>query len=122
MSVRKYRLTELADADLEEILRYTDRRFGRRQFDAYQVLIEQACRMVGEDPMRPSSKSRDELGQGVRSFPVDLAADRRGAASHILYYIPCDLEHGTQGAVILRVLWEGMEPRPYVGRGLDEVE
>jgi toxin ParE1/3/4 len=118
---RKYRLTDMADADIEDILHHTARRFGSRQCEAYQTLIERACRMVGEDPMRASSRPRDELEQGVRSFHVVIAAGRKGAASHILYYISAELEDGKPGAVILRVLWEGMDPMPYLGFGLDEL-
>lgn len=70
--------------------------------------------------MRPSSRPRDELGQGVRSFHIAIAAGRRGAASHLLYSMPGALDDGTQDAVILRVLREGMEPGPLVARGLDE--
>ena len=122
MSGLKYRLTKLADADIEEILAYTDRRFGPQQFVAYQRLLEHACQLVGEDPMRPGSKTRDELGQSVRSFHLDIAARRKGAASHVLYYLPRDLEDGMRAAVILRVLWDGMEPRARVAWSLDELE
>ena len=116
MSGRKYRLTELADADITDILAHTLREFGQVQFEAYWGLIDKAADMVGDDPMRPGSRPRDELGEGVRSFHVEIAARRRGAASHILYYIP-----GDPGALILRVLWEGMEPKPRVAGGLDEI-
>jgi toxin ParE1/3/4 len=122
VSGRKYRLTDLADADIEDILDRTATRFGSRQCEAYQTLIEQACQMVGEDPMRASSRSRDELGRGVRSFHVAIAAGRKGAASHVLYYISADLEEGTPGAMVLRVLWEGMDPMRYAGFGLDDLE
>jgi toxin ParE1/3/4 len=85
-------------------------------------LIDKAAQMVGEHPACPKSRPRDELGQGVRSFHVELAAARRGAASHILYYAPGPLSDGTNGTVILRVLSDRMEPKPYVAQGLDGVE
>lgn len=122
MSGSRYRLTNLADADIADILAHTLREFGPVQFEAYWELIDKAAQMVGEDPTRPGSKPRDELGQGVRSFHVEIAAARRGAASHILFYAPGPLSDGTPGAVILRVLWDGMEPKPFVAHGLDELE
>ena len=122
MSGRKYRLTALADADIADILAHTIREFGERQFELYGALMDKAARMIGEDPFRPSSRARDELGESVRSFHVELAADRKGAASHVLYYVPGALDNGTQGAIILRVLWDGMEPRRRVERGLAERE
>jgi toxin ParE1/3/4 len=116
----KYRLTDLADADINDILAYTLREFGPLQFEAYWGLIDKAGQMVGEDPMRPSSSARDELGQGVRSFHVEIAAKRRGAASHVLYYIPGQLADGNPGAMILRVLGDRMEPASLVAQGIDE--
>jgi toxin ParE1/3/4 len=121
VSGRKYRLTALADADIQDVLSHTLLTFGARQFETYSALIEKTARMVGEEPLRPSSRRREELGPGVRSFHLEIAAGRRGAASHVLYYIPGLLEDGTEGAVILRVLWEGMEPRRLVASGLEDV-
>jgi toxin ParE1/3/4 len=121
VSGRTYRLTVLADGDIEDILAHALREFGDRQLARYARLIETAAQMVGEDPLRPSSRSRDDLGTGVRSFHIELAAGRRGAASHSLYYVPGVLADGTEGAIILRVLWDGMEPRPFVERGFDEI-
>jgi toxin ParE1/3/4 len=117
-----YRLTELADDDINSILAYTLREFGSLQLEAYSKLIDKAAQMVGQSPMRPGSKARDELGEGVRCFHVELAALRRGAASHILYYVAGPMEDGTPGAIILRVLWQGMDPKPRVTLGLDELE
>jgi toxin ParE1/3/4 len=115
---RKYRLTRLADADLYDILSHTLLEFGDLQLISYASMIDKAMRMVGDQPLRPSSRARDELGPGVRSFHVEIAAGRQGAASHVLYYIPEVMEDGTLAAIILRVLWEGMEPRRYIEPGL----
>jgi toxin ParE1/3/4 len=117
----RYRLTDLADADISEILTYTLREFGPVQFEAYWGFIDKAGQMVGADPMRPSSRPRDDLGEAVRSFHIEIAAGRSGAASHILYYVQNRLEDDVAGVIILRVLWEGMEPRPLVARGLTEL-
>ncbi|HXY98449.1 MAG TPA: type II toxin-antitoxin system RelE/ParE family toxin [Stellaceae bacterium] len=62
MSGRTYRLTDLADADIDESLTYTLREFGPRQFDAYWGPIDKAGQSIGEDPVRASSRPRDELG------------------------------------------------------------
>jgi toxin ParE1/3/4 len=117
-----YRLTDLADDDINDILAYTLREFGPLQLEAYSKLIDEAAQMVGQSPMRSGSKARAELGEGVRSFHVELAAPRRGAASHILYYVAGPMEDGTPGATILRALWQGMDPKPRVMLGLDELE
>jgi toxin ParE1/3/4 len=118
----RYRLTELADDDIKGILAYTLREFGPLQLEAYAKLIDEAAQMVGQSPMRPGSKARDELEGGVRSFHVELAAPRRGAASHVLYYVAGPMEDGTPGAIVLRVLWQGMDPKSRVMLGLDELK
>jgi toxin ParE1/3/4 len=110
VSGSRYRLTPLADADIAAILEQTYQEFGARQFESYWALIDKASRMVGADPTRPSSRTRDELAKGVRSFHVALASRRRSVASHVLYYIPREFDDGALGALILRVLWDGMAP------------
>jgi len=122
VSGKRYRLTALADSDIEDILAHTMREFGDRQVKSYAALIDKAAQMIGNEPMRPGSRAREEFGAAVRSLHMEVAASRRGAASHILYYVPAELEDGTQGAIVLRVLWDGMEPRPLVARGLKGLE
>jgi toxin ParE1/3/4 len=117
-----YRLTERAEADIDGILDHTLQQFGPMQAETYGQLLEKATEMVAHSPVRPRSRARDELGKGVRSFHVEIAAPRRGAGSHILYYIVGPIGDRTTGAIIVRVLWEGMEPGPRVALGLDEVE
>lgn len=121
MTAPGYSLTALADADIADILAFTLREFGPRQFEAYWELIDRAGSLVGENPTRPGSKARNELGEGVRSYHVAAAAGRRGAGSHVLYYIAGRLHDGTEGAVILRVLWDGMDPSHRVAQGLADL-
>ena len=74
--------------------------------------------MVAEKPERPGSRQRDDLAGGVRSFHVELAARRRGAASHVLYYLRGPLDDGREGVVIARMLHDRMEPLRHMTRGL----
>ena len=97
------------------ILRELARLFGPKQRERYADLIRAAAEMAAADPLRPGSRARDELGAGVRSFHVELAARRRGAASHPLYYLPADGPSHAGGIVILRILHEAMEPRRHLG-------
>jgi toxin ParE1/3/4 len=106
----RYRLAEAADADIEAILRYTAQRFGSIQRRRYAQLIETAAIMIGEAPERVGTRQRDELAPGVRSFHVELAAGRRGAAAHVLYYLLGRLDEDSDGVIILRVLHERMDP------------
>jgi toxin ParE1/3/4 len=84
----------------------------------YAELIERAIRMVAENPERPGSRQRDDLATGVRSLHVELAARRRGAAAHVLYYLRGRLDDGRDGVIIIRVLHDRMEPLRHLTRGL----
>ena len=109
-----YRLTEAADTDIRDILRHTQRRFGPVQRRSYAVLIERAANMIGDQPERPGSRGRDELGPGVRSFHVELAGQRRGAAAHVLYYVVSKLEDRSDSVIILRLLYDRMDPTRHI--------
>jgi toxin ParE1/3/4 len=100
------------------ILHESARLFGPKQRERYAGLIRVAAEMVGAEPFCPGSHARDEFGVGVRSFHVELAARRRGAASHLLYYLPADGPADAGGIIILRILHEAMEPSRHLGAEL----
>lgn len=110
MSRLGYRLTEIADEDIEHILKESGRLFGPVQRDRYAAILDKAIEMVLVDPERPGSRDRSDLAKGVRSFHLELAAGRLGAASHVVFYLRGPLDDGTEGIVIVRVLYDGMEP------------
>jgi toxin ParE1/3/4 len=111
-------LTEAADEDVVDILRETARRFGPFQRAKYAEIIAMAVRMIADDPERPGSRQRDDLAPGVRSFHLEIAARRRGAASHVLYYLRGRLDSGSEGVIVARVLYDGMEPLRHLSRTL----
>lgn len=113
-----HQLTEAAAQDVVDMLRETGRRYGPLQCRRYAELIERAIRMVAENPERPGSRQRDDLATGVRSLHVELAARRRGAAAHVLYYLRGRLDDGRDGVIIVRVLHDRMEPLRHLTRGL----
>jgi toxin ParE1/3/4 len=113
----KLRLTLEADKDLTAIARYTLRHFGPGQKEVYAELVERAFAMLLENPHRPSSQSRHELGKDVRSFHLALAAGRRRGASHVVYYLCREQE-----LIVLRVLGDEMEPRSRIRKALTSSE
>ena len=115
----RHQFTAIADEDIEGILGTSGKRFGPQQREVYAGLIDRAAAMVAESPERPGSRDRHDLGAGVRSFHLELAAGRRGAASHILYYLRGRLSDGSDGLVIARVLHEGMDPTRHLSADLD---
>lgn len=107
----RHELTEPAESDIRDILRNTMRMFGPQQVQAYARIVEHGIELIAEDPDRPGSIGRDELVPGVRLLHLEIAAGRRGAAAHCLYYMKSRLSDGTMGVIVLRVLHERMEPR-----------
>lgn len=101
-----------------DILHESERQFGRVQRKRYAELIERAVQLVADEPKRGGFRGRDELASGLRSFHVELAARRRGAGSHVLYYLRGQLGDERAGEIIARVLHERMEPLRHMTRGL----
>ena len=62
--------------------------------------------MIADNRDRPGSRRRDDLGAGLRSIHVELAARRRGSALHVLYYLRGPLDDGRDGTIIARLLHE----------------
>ena len=107
----KVELTEPAERDITGILKQTLEMFGPVQVAAYGLIIEKGIALIAEHPARPGSLDRSSVGAGVRLFHLELAAGKRGAAAHCLYYAAGRLSDGSNGTIILRVLHERMEPR-----------
>ena len=111
----KHRLSRQAERDILRILADTRDMFGPRQVDVYAGIIDRAVLMLADDPFRPSSTNRGDIRTGVRSMHLDLAADRRGAAAHKIFFTTRKLRGNENELVILRVLHESMEPRQRIG-------
>ena len=78
--------------------------------------------MVGDDPERAGSIDRSSVVADVRLFHLELAAGRRGAAAHCLFYTRGRMSNGEAGVIVLRVLHEAMEPRYKLLRSLNQYE
>lgn len=69
------RFTPQARRDLSEILKYTDRKWGRKQRDIYKYRFAKAVSALSSNP--ELGVSVDDVAQAVRAHSVE---------SHILYY------------------------------------
>lgn len=110
--MNRYRLTESGAADIVALLRDSRRMFGPIQVESYAGFIRAAIEMVADQPDRAGSWDRRDIAPGIRSFHVEHATGRRGAASHMLFY-RCNQDE--DGIVILRVLHQGMDAGRHVG-------
>ncbi len=114
----RFRLSRLAQADLEHVLAASAERWGSDRRRRYAAILAAAMRKVSADPKGPATRTRAELASGLRSFHIQhVRAGDSGAKVirpvHILYYraVAPDLIE------IVRVLHERMDPH----RHLDEV-
>jgi len=107
-----YRLTEAAEADIVDILAWSETQFGSAARIRYGRLIVTALIDVATDPARPGSLMRPELGPDVRSWHLRGSRDRargpNGAVQrprHFLIYRPVNVGRIAIG----RVLHDAME-------------
>ena len=84
---------------------------------AYAALMGATIKMAAEEPDRAASRSRSDLGVGLRSLHMSVAARRRHAARHVIYY---RAERDPQRVVILRVLHDAMDPAGRVKAALSD--
>lgn len=117
--MRVIRLAASAQADVVQILAWSQTQFGTAARLRYQALIAAALRSVAQDPLRPGSVARPELGDGVRTWHLRPSRDavgktraRVGRPRHFLVYrdTPTLLAAG-------RVLHEAMDPLLHIGPG-----
>jgi toxin ParE1/3/4 len=66
--IAPHRLSAAAQADIVDILAWTQERFGEAARLRYQALIVAAIRDIAEDPSRPGASERPELGTSARSW------------------------------------------------------
>ena len=109
----KFRLAAAAEADLDNIARFTVVNFGVNQANAYRALILLALESIAENPLRPSSQAHDEVRPRLRSFRIALAGARTAMASHSLWYL--EPARGADTVFVLRILHERMDPQLHLG-------
>lgn len=117
----RWRLSELAEADLADILATSRERWGIDGRRRYATLVVAALRMVAADPEGPGTRASADLLAGVRSLHlrhVRATAPKPTTQRpvHVLYF-----RRSRPGVIdILRVLHERMEPSRHVGAGPEE--
>ena len=72
----RYRLSASAQADIIDILEWTQARFGDAARERYEVLIATAIRDIAAEPDRPGSDDRPELGKDARTWHLRLSRER----------------------------------------------
>ncbi|MCD9031284.1 type II toxin-antitoxin system RelE/ParE family toxin [Luteimonas sp. Y-2-2-4F] len=92
--MRRFDLTRSAQADLVSIARYTDKRWGRQQRNAYLKEADRVFRSLAKNPLM--GRACDEIREGYRKFPH---------GSHVIYY----KLHNDDDLLIVRILHATMD-------------
>lgn len=108
----RYRLSDSAQADVISVLAWTHEQFGETARLRYESLIVAALRDVAmQQPDRPGSILRPELGAGVRSWHLRRsrhhAATGAGVVRRPRHFLVYRLEPGL--LVVGRLLHDAME-------------
>jgi toxin ParE1/3/4 len=91
--MRRYVLSPLAKADLDDIWNYSVAHWSVEQAESYMRQLHRAAEIIATTPAR--GKACDELRPGYRKYPV---------GSHILFYRLTDA-----GVDIVRILHQRMD-------------
>ena len=102
------RLSDTAETDYDDILRWTARRFGRAQAASYGNLIAAVLARLERGPNIAAVQRRDEIGAGLHTLHVG----RRGRHI-ILFRIGSEPERTID---VLRILHEAMDLARHVQR------
>lgn len=107
--MRKLLITTPAQSDLGDIRSYTQEHYGFLGAQAYDAVLKQALRDLRDDPYRPGSKERPEIGKNIRSYHTSLSRERAGSGvksprHFVLYFLPHDDE-----VVISRILHDSRD-------------
>lgn len=107
----RYRLSTTAEADVVDILAWTQEQFGEVARLRYESLIVAALRDVATQPDRPGSIERPELGAGVRSWHLRLSRGHEDTAAGVVRRPRHFLIYRVEPAlfVVGRVLHDAME-------------
>lgn len=96
-----FRASSYVESDLKSIFRYTIRKWGFDQADAYLELLSFARDRMVADPFLPGSKSREDIAACCRSFRC---------GKHVYFYRLRD-----DTVEIARILHEFMDFPRHVG-------
>lgn len=76
----RLRVADAAKADIEDLLAWSEHRFGTSARQRYEALIACALLDIAEDAARPGVRQRPELGAGMFSFHLFFSRKRAQAS------------------------------------------
>jgi toxin ParE1/3/4 len=82
------RLSAMAQADIINLLFWTEQRYGKTARTRYEYLLSAALRDLAADPLRIGTLARPELGPDIRSYHLRNSRKSAGVARprHLFLY------------------------------------
>lgn len=110
--MRRYRISALAEQDLEAILAWSHEQFGEQERLRYEALLVQAILDVAENPQRVGCTSRPELAPSAFTYHLRSSRDRTsrsmGRVRNSPHFLICRI--ATDGYLeVGRVLHDSMD-------------
>jgi toxin ParE1/3/4 len=99
------RLSAAAEADFQEILLWTEQRFGTAQARVYAKTISDALTALMRGPAMVGVRRREDIGSGF--YTLHVARKRRRGRHFILFRVGSENEHRTVD--VLRLLYDAMD-------------
>ena len=110
------RLTAAAEADFQNILRWTAARFGQAQARVYARTLSAAIEALVEGPSVVGAKARDEIARGL--FTLHVAGGGRRGRHLVMFRI--GLDQNRDIIEVLRVVHDAMELPRHVPKRTDD--
>lgn len=100
-----------AESDIDDILEWSASQFGEAIRNGYEALLDAAILSIQEDPDRPGSRARSELGRGIRSLHLTSSQTAVGDGARKIARPRHFIVYRQDGEVIqvLRVLHDAMD-------------
>lgn len=99
------RLTAAAEADFQEILRWTAQSFGEAQARVYAETLSAALEALADGPTIIGAKARDDIARGL--FTLHVARRGRKGRHFVMFRIGHDQGH--EVIEVLRLLHDAMD-------------
>lgn len=99
------RLAAAAEADFQDILRWTLEQFGHAQARAYAETLSAALEALASGPAVAGAKARDDIAKGL--FTLHVARHGRRGRHFVMFRIGHDKGH--EVIEILRILHDAMD-------------
>ena len=99
------RLTQAAEADFQQIVRWSAQQFGKRQAIVYANLIGHTLEELAHGPDIPGVRRRDEIARGLRTIHVS----RKGRHGRHFVIFRVSPDQGARAIEVLRLLHDAMD-------------